>query len=388
MAPEERTVQRLERLQSHVQAHETELLRVLRELPDSEGEPRELFVPVSLPLETIRTALPADAMIVEYFRVGARLLAFLVTRDALEVVPVALLTRVQHLLRLLQFQLSWARPSAGHQSPASQEALLAATLAHLAELYQELVAPLRPWLKAAHLIFVPHDVLHYVPFHALYDGREHLIDSFSVSYAPSATTYGLCHSRATNRVGPSLILGVPDPQTPFILDEVRSVAARLPQPELYVGPDASEAVLRARGEVSRFVHVATHGFFRRDNPMFSGIRLGGSYLTLYDLYNLKLPVELVALSGCVTGLNVIAAGDELLGLVRGLFRAGAASLLVALWEVPDKSTADFMAAFYDRLPGTPNRAVALREAIRDVRTRYPHPVHWAPFLLSGKILAN
>jgi len=388
MSPEQRTGERLERLQSEVQAHESELLRVLRELPASEGESRDLFVPVSVPLAAIRAALPADAIIIEYFRVGPRLLAFLVSRDSLEVVPVALVTRVQHLVRLLQFQLSWARPTATHTSPASQEALLAATQAHLGELYQELLAPLRARLEAAHLIIVPHDVLHYVPFHALYDGRQHLIDSFSVSFAPSATIYALCHGRATNSAGPSLILGIPDPQTPFILDEVRSVAARLPQPELYLGGEATEAVLRERGEVSRFVHIATHGFFRSDNPMFSGIRLGGSYLTLYDLYNLKLPAELVALSGCVTGLNVVAAGDELLGLGRGLFRAGAASLLVALWEVPDKSTAEFMTAFYDRLPAAPNRAIALRDAMLEVRKRYPHPLHWAPFFLSGKILSN
>jgi len=388
MAPEERTAERLERLQSQVQAHESELLRVLRELPASEGESRDLFVPVSLPLAAIRAALPADAMMVEYFRVGQRLLAFLVTRDTLEVVPVALVARVQHLLRLLQFQLSWARPGAGHMSPASQDALLAAAQVHLAELYQELLAPLRPRLDAKHLIFVPHDVLHYVPFHALYDGRQYVIDSFSVSYAPSATIYALCHTRATNSSGPSLILGIPDAQTPFILDEVRSVAARLPEPELFLGAEASAAVLRARGEVSRFVHIATHGYFRSDNPMFSGIRLGTSHLTLYDLYNLKLPAELIALSGCVTGLNVVAAGDELLGLVRGLFRAGAASVLVALWEVPDKSTAEFMTAFYDRFLAAPNRAAALRDAILDVRERYPHPLYWAPFLLSGKVLAH
>src|SRR5437773_6775462 len=288
-------------------------------------------------------------MLVEYFRIGSRLLAFLVTRDRLEVVPVALVPRVQHILRLLQFQLAWARPSAADVSPLSRESSRVATEAHLAELYTELIAPLRARLDADHLIFVPHDLLHYVPFHALYDGRQYLIDAFSVSYAPSATVYALCHDRVTNTSGPSLILGVPEPQTPFILQEVQSVAARLPRPELYLGPEATGAILRTKGEGSRFVHIASHGFFRSDNPMFSGIRLGGSYLTLYDLYNLKLPAELVSLSACVTGLNVIAAGDELLGLARGLFCAGAASLLVALWEVPDESTADFMQAFYDRV---------------------------------------
>ena len=388
MQAERRTAERLERLQSQVQARESELLRALRELPASEGESLELFAPVSLSLPAIQATLPAGTMLVEYFRVGPRLLAFLVTRDALKVVPVALVARVQHLLRLLQFQLSWALPHPGVAAPGSRPSLLAAAQAHLGELYQELLAPLRPHLEATHLIFVPHDLLHYVPFHALYDGRQHLIDAFSVSYAPSATVYALCHGRETNRTGPSLILGVPEAQTPFILQEVQSVAARLPRPELYLGREATEGVLRTKGEASRFVHIATHGFFRSDNPMFSGIRLGGSYLTLYDLYNLKLPAELVSLSACVTGQNVVAAGDELLGLARGLFCAGAASLLVALWEVPDESTAEFMKAFYDRFPSAPNRAEALRDAIREIRDRYPHPVHWAPFVLSGRVFAK
>jgi CHAT domain-containing protein len=388
MAPEERTAERVEALQNEVVAHENELLRVIRELPASESESLELLAPVSLPLEDIRRALPPDSMLVEYFRVGARLLAFLVTRDRLEVVPVALVPRVQHLLRLLQFQLSWARPSGTGAPSSSRESSPAGTEAHLRELYEELIAPLRSRLDAAHLIFVPHDLLHYVPFHALYDGRQHLIDAFSISYAPSATIYTLCHGRGAGAAGRSLVLGVPEPQTPFILDEVQSVAARLPGAELHVGEEASARVLHEKAEGCRFVHIAAHGFFRPDNPMFSGIRLGGSYLTLYDLYNLKLPAELVVLSACVTGLNVIAAGDELLGLARGLFRAGAASLLLTLWEVPDQSTAEFMRAFYDRVLSAPNRATALREAVLEVRERYPHPLHWAPFVLMGKVLAT
>jgi len=389
MAAEERTEERVEALQEQVVERESELLRVIRELPASESESVDLLAPVSLPLEDVRRALPDNAMLVEYFRIGSRLLAFLVTRDRLEVVPVALVPRVQHILRLLQFQLAWARPNSADVSPLSRESSRVATEAHLAELYTELIAPLRARLDADHLIFVPHDLLHYVPFHALYDGRQYLIDSFSISYAPSATVYALCHARGARGNGSSLVLGVADAHTPFILDELRSVAARLPGAELYVGEEATVDVLRQKAEGRRVVHIAAHGFFRPDNPMFSGIRLGSSsYLTLYDLYNLKLPAELVVLSACVTGVNVIAAGDELLGLARGLFRAGAASLLLTLWEVPDQSTAQFMKAFYDRVLTAPNRASALREAILALREEYPHPIHWAPFVLMGKVLAT
>jgi len=388
MAPEERTPERLEALQEEVEARETELLRVIRELPASDTESLEMLAPVSLPLEQIRRALPADSMLLEYFRIGDRLLAFLVTRESLEVVPVALVPRVQHILRLLQFQLSWARPAAAAASSSSRKSSLTATEAHLAELYQELIAPLGSRLEASHLIVVPHDLLHYVPFHALHDGKRHLVDRFAISYAPSATVYALCDARGGGDDGSSLVLGVPETHTPFILDEVRAVAERLPRAQLLVGTEATGAALRERGERARFLHVAAHGFFRPDNPMFSGIRLSGSYLTLYDLYSLKLSAELVVLSACVTGLNVVAAGDELLGLARGLFRAGAASLLLTLWEVPDQSAADFMKSFYDRVLGAPNRATALREAILDVRERFPHPLDWAPFVLMGKAFAR
>lgn len=119
--------------------------------------------------------------------------------------------------------------------------------------------------------------------------------------------------------------------------------------------------------------------------MFSGIRLGNAYLSLYDLYQLKLEAELVTLSGCATGLNVVTAGDELLGLIRGLLYAGAQSLLLTLWNVHDRSTAEFMGCFYECFQGGADKAAALRAAMQDVRERYPHPYYWAPFILIGKV---
>ena len=119
--------------------------------------------------------------------------------------------------------------------------------------------------------------------------------------------------------------------------------------------------------------------------MFSAIRLGDSFLSLFDLYQLKLPVELITLSGCSTGLNVVAAGDELVGLARGLLHAGAQSLILSLWDVHDRSTAEFMAAFYRLLQQGKTKAVALRAAIIELRTRYPHCYQWAPFILVGKV---
>ena len=118
--------------------------------------------------------------------------------------------------------------------------------------------------------------------------------------------------------------------------------------------------------------------------MFSSIRLGDSYLSLYDLYHMNLPAELVVLSGCATGLNVVKTGDEQIGLVRGLLQAGAQSMILSLWDVHDASTKEFMLAFYCGWQRGLSKSKALNAAMLELRERYPHPYYWAPFLLIGK----
>jgi CHAT domain-containing protein len=110
-------------------------------------------------------------------------------------------------------------------------------------------------------------------------------------------------------------------------------------------------------------------------------------MNLYDLYNLQLPAELVTLSGCATGLNSVAPGDELLGLVRVLLYAGAQSLLLSLWDVNDESTAEFMKLFYRSLTVHGDKAVALQAAMKELRDYYPHPYYWAPFVIVGNVLS-
>jgi len=194
----------------------------------------------------------------------------------------------------------------------------------------------------------------------------------------------LCCNRKSGFRDESLVMGVPDPAAPYIDAEAQFAAASLPNARLHLGPDASESALREYGPSSRFIHIATHGLFRSDNPMFSSIRLGDSDLSLFDLYQLPLSAELVTLSGCSTGLNVVVGGDELVGLMRGLLFAGAQGILVSLWDVHDRSTAEFMMAFYGELKDGRNKAEAHRSAMLQLREQYPHPYFWAPFILVGK----
>jgi CHAT domain-containing protein len=200
--------------------------------------------------------------------------------------------------------------------------------------------------------------------------------------------FALCQEKNGSDLRNSLVLGIPDERAPEILAEVKSVASLLPFPELFLGGDATTEVLRQRGSSSNLLHIATHGSYRQDNPMFSSIRMGDGYLNLYDLYQMRLPSKLVTLSGCATGMNFVSAGDELLGLQRGLFCAGASSLLLSLWDVHDQSTARLMEAFYKNYIAGQDLAAALQAAMKQIREEHPHPYFWAPFVLAGKVTEN
>jgi CHAT domain-containing protein/tetratricopeptide (TPR) repeat protein len=147
----------------------------------------------------------------------------------------------------------------------------------------------------------------------------------------------------------------------------------------------------------RIVHFASHGLLNVTHPELSGIVLSlvdergrsrDGFLRLHDVYGLKLPADLVVLSGCQTGLGREIRGEGLLSLTRGFMYAGAARVVSSLWKVDDRATAELMERFYRvlRSPRRPSPASALREAqaqmAREARWRAPY--YWAGFVLQGE----
>lgn len=372
----------LDSLRRRALACEHELLRLLRESRAPDLQVRNRAGATAVSLNEIRASLDAETELVEYFCVGDQVMVALLTAGDLKIVPLANLHTLNQQLRMFQFQISKFRLGAAYVA-SFERSLLEATRGHLQAIYSSIFAPLRRLLSGRHLVIVPYGPLHSLPFHALFDGRRFLIDDFAISYAPSASLYALRHGRDTPS-GSALILGIEDARMPFVLTEVQEVAGILPNSKVLIGSAATAQALRDEGASSSLIHIATHGYFRQDSPMFSAIRLSDSYLSLYDLYRMDLPVDLLTLSGCVTGASVIAAGDELLGLARGLLYAGARSLLLSLWDVDDRSTSEFMRLFYSHLVLSGRKAEAFREAVLALRDRYPHPYYWAPFRLLGK----
>src|SRR5208283_4804678 len=222
----------------------------VKEATVAEANEAGLQVPASISLEEIRSALPADTALVEFFCAHDRIVAAVLTRDQLYICPITLQSRIKKLLQLLQFQMSKFRLDPQYVT-AFRQPLLESTEAHLKSLYRELVAPIRHLLDARHIVFVQHGLLHYVPFHALHDGESYLIDRFAISYAPSASVYAHCQTKITNASGDSLIFGVPDERTPAICEEVEALANILPNAKLFLGEAATEEVLRTHGPRSK-----------------------------------------------------------------------------------------------------------------------------------------
>lgn len=369
-------------LQTTIRKKENQLLRLLREIPTSEAVSSGFSKPATI--EEIRESLPAAATLLEYFQIRNRLWAVLLSQDSFKILPVADVDFVAPILEKLRFQFDKFRLGAEYIK-TFESPLLSTTQQYLRTLYDELMLPVTSHISAQHLVIVPHGILHYLPFQALFDGNEYLIDKFTLSYAPSATVYRLCHNTPANDLRPGLVLGVPDATAPLIREEAIAVAEIIRGSELFLDQKATAAILRDRGSRSRVVHIAAHGHFRSDSPMFSGIQLGDGLLSLLDLYQFKLSADLITLSGCATGVSTVESGDELLGLVRGLISAGAKSALLTLWDVQDASTVDFMKAFYRLISSGTGKAKAVQQAAWKTRETYPHPFYWAPFSLVGNV---
>jgi CHAT domain-containing protein/Tfp pilus assembly protein PilF len=146
----------------------------------------------------------------------------------------------------------------------------------------------------------------------------------------------------------------------------------------------------------RVVHFATHAMLNNEHPELSGIVLSlvdqngqhqDGYLRLHDIYNLKLPVDLVVLSACQTGLGKDVKGEGLIGLTRGFMYAGASGVVASLWKVDDEATAELMKHFYAGLfdKGL-SPSAALREAQLALRQqkRWHEPYFWAGFVIQGQ----
>ena len=345
--------------------------------------------------------LERNTLMLEYYLTEQDLYIFQLTRAGVDtlVIP-GVVPRLERLLSLWRVNLDLAAQASGAQDRAQAFAgLQENSLGLLQRLYDVLLKPIEQVLDGCtHLTIVPYGLLHYLPFHCLFDGVQFVIERFEVSYLPAAALHDICRKRgkAVRAKGihlqHSLVLGLSDNgRLAFARQEAEAVAKLLGAP-CALNDAATKSLLQEVGAHSPIVHIAAHGMFRLDAPNFSYIQLADNKLDAIDVFNLDLSFcSLLTLSACETGRAIVRGVDEVIGLGRGFLYAGAASLLPTLWKVDDASSAELMEMFYQALLSDLTKSAALAGAQRaflarsrtSIRPYRVHPYFWAGFHLIG-----
>ncbi|PKN19872.1 MAG: hypothetical protein CVU71_05755 [Deltaproteobacteria bacterium HGW-Deltaproteobacteria-6] len=326
----------------------------------------------------IQSKLKPDETLLEYYTTGKSWYVFILTPATITAQKLTannLVKDIDDLRRTITFHAS------GAYKPYAEA------------LYRQLFAPIIPLVKTKKLIVVGHGPLHYLPISALADGKDFLIDHYSIRTLPSASVLSFLQSRTGKFAArKALILGNPKLSDPkydlaFAQDEALAIEKILPGAKVLLRSEATASYLMHYGDQYPLIHLAAHGTFNLDEPLASALLLApdknhNGLLRAADLYNLSLHADLVTLSACETALGKVATGDDVVGFTRGFLYAGANSLVSSLWQVDDRATRDLMVSFYSNLKEM-KKDEALRQAQIHVKKRYPHPYFWAAFVLTG-----
>jgi CHAT domain-containing protein len=338
-----------------VELKEDELVRTLGELSQTDSEYVSLQTASSVDIEELQQSLPEDTSVIEYFFARDEVLAFVLTKDTFQVVRhLTPVKRVQYLAGRLQYQLKKFVSAADH-GKAGDPALKASADTLMGQFYDELVAGVFPLLQTRRLIVVPHGVLHRIPFHLFHDGETYLSDRFDISYAPSGSVLKFCLER----------LPVTDAE-PLLV------------------PAQSNSSLVRTSSRSHFIRMEAPIALRQDNPVLSGLEFEDGTVCIPDIYATGCDTNLLSLAFAEASLDLTGSGDDLLGLLRALLYAGCRSVLLELWRVQREPAERFLAVFYKEWLSGKSKLEAVRTARDLMRTEYPHPFHWAPFVLVGQ----
>ncbi|HTK30271.1 MAG TPA: CHAT domain-containing tetratricopeptide repeat protein [Vicinamibacterales bacterium] len=297
----------------------------------------------------------------------------------------------------------------------------AAAWASLSRILIEPVIERLPRTPGARVVVVPDGPLLHLPFAALKDRQgRYLVERFTLSSVPSVAMLRLPRPPgADGRAGRLLLVADPSsppivpgdarlPRLPGAVEEARAIARLAPARATTLARDtATEARVLDAAPHKAVIHFATHAIVRDRDPLSSFLLLGRAAgggadgrLTARKIYGLRLDADLVVLSACRTGGGLIT-GDGIASLARAFFYAGAASVVVSVWDVADESGKRLLPAFYRGWLGGMAKDRALRaaqlafiDALRAGRVTVPTPAGdvplvedpalWAGFVLLGE----
>ncbi|MDP6520390.1 MAG: CHAT domain-containing protein [Planctomycetota bacterium] len=334
-------------------------------------------------VDSLRSVLDPTDCVVAFLLSESGTRAFLVRQDGVSSAPLSVTPdTVRSLRERLSFQLEKFRLGPDYAARHADR-LLDSSRRVLDELGRLLLKPLEHELAGCRLTILPYGELHTLPVHAFRLGGEWLASSHEVGYALSAGQLIASRSQARPAAITCALAGAEEDALPAIKEELAAIARLLGERASALPPEKVRAFLSAGGARNGLLHVASHGLFRPENPVFSGLRLGNTFVTAHDIAGADMTGSLVTLSGCDTGLLLQVGGEELFGLTRALFGSGARTVITSLWPVADADTAAFMGLFYGALSAGAPAGQAVSDAWRERMQETPHPFAWAPFALSG-----
>ena len=371
------------------------LARLAEEIRHVDSVTAPLVTVIPLNVKQLQQHLDPNETLVEYFGVGERYFIIVTDAERVRVIPIdarGLEADVRAFRTAVQ-DPTGVRRGLSLTKSASSDMELGAVGRRLSE---RLWRPIAQFIHGEQVTIVPHGPLHYLPFSALPldDGRT-FIDDYSLRLLPSVSVLTYLSSQPQTGQG-ALVLGNPDLNNPaldlpYAQQEARVLGQFLQDSRVLLRGEATEtAVKRFGGRFAR-VHLASHGVFDPENPLQSRLLLAGDgendgTLTVAELYQTRLDVDLVTLSACETGLGKVAGGDDVVGFTRAFLYAGARSVVSSLWKVSDRATGELMQYFYAQLEQHGDKRRALQEAQQKLRQAgYEHPYYWAAFNVIGEV---
>ncbi|WP_067069475.1 CHAT domain-containing protein [Carbonactinospora thermoautotrophica] len=295
-----------------------------------------------------------DRALVELLRLDERLHAVTMVDGRVRLFTLGEYAETLRETESLRFSLNrLARRHGGEPLLAAARLALRYAAGRLDEI---LFAPLRSTLGDRELVVVPTGALHALPWTVLPTcaGRP-------VAVAPSARTW-LATVRGASRPGTAGVALVAGPGLEHAEPEVRDLAHRYREARLLAGQDATVQAVSTAIDGADLAHIAAHGHFRADNPLFSCLDLVDGPLTVYDMERLEQAPRRLVLSACDSALSAVRPGDELMGLASAVFALGTSTLVASVTPVPDDETRRLMTDLHDRLVGGTPPARALAEA--------------------------
>ncbi len=344
----------------------------------------DLITVKNLDYQDIQKLLPNDSTLIEYFIVDKRIYVWII--DKYNFFPVELKVDINDLKKDI-------REFNNKIKSNSTDSLIKKS----SELYTKLFHPLEPHINNKSIYLVSHDFLHFLPFEALFTGQEYLVNNYSFSYIPSSSTLQFLkpltvHQQNLLALGnPTVIQSIGVPNLPGAEQETLSISSLFPKHKIFIKEQATETNLRKETSSHDITHIASHGFFDKENALDSKLFLAADnkndgFVTVKELYAFPKVSDLVILSACETAQAEISKGNELIGLLRGFFFSGASSLVASLWNVSDIGTLKIMLKFYSYMINNKMPAkFALQKAKQDMirSKKFNSPFYWAPFNLYG-----